>query len=551
MKKIIIDRNIINLLSISLSDKPITDQKKIEMIETLKQLDVPDNTISPLFSVIEGQKGRKETSEEMSQTLEKELGIMDRFFRNAQVDHALKDPIVKKKFLDTFLLHDLANKKEIESFLASTLLEVKDKKSITEAEKVKDRILQVAIKSKLSLSHPVVLLVLSCLFGNNDSCKILKPNSYDKDSYNVYSDIKHLMLFLELKTSETKDVTVEFISLDHGLISFINIIEFVYAKKIQDRKEFNISFVENIFPNIKDEFMLNFLYKELEKNNYEIVLLLFGCCPERKKEIKKIIIDYDIVFEKIKDPDNKAIIYCTKNKVCFNQFFLDKFEKFVCNIMIDIDIFNTELEDKQFDEFLARMASQEKSHCFVEADMNRDKMPEVEKIAWDLMLLATGYAFLHEIGHVVHSNSQEKYVILEQKCDTFANDFMMSNINHFTNNKNEQKMVELKRLLGMLLATTYMLLESTTENISKDSRTHPSLISRIEKIYDQIKKYDDENQGNESIDISILHKFIYYTLLLLMKFHNVEIRTVRDNEPIKEKTKKLIDQIKKHKDLRL
>ena len=64
MPVIILDRNVISLIKDVNSGKVISDSNKLNMLSQLRELDIPENKISSIFSIIEGQKGRVETLEE-------------------------------------------------------------------------------------------------------------------------------------------------------------------------------------------------------------------------------------------------------------------------------------------------------------------------------------------------------------------------------------------------------------------------------------------------------------------------------------------------------
>ena len=69
MPVIILDRNVISLIKDVNSGKVISDSNKLNMLSQLRELDIPENKISSIFSIIEGQKGRVETLEEKKKVL--------------------------------------------------------------------------------------------------------------------------------------------------------------------------------------------------------------------------------------------------------------------------------------------------------------------------------------------------------------------------------------------------------------------------------------------------------------------------------------------------
>ena len=85
-KIILLDRNVISLIKDINSGKAITDSNKLCMVDRLRKLDSSKNKISPIFSIIEGQKGRLESLQEKEETAEIETDELRKFFKNAHVD---------------------------------------------------------------------------------------------------------------------------------------------------------------------------------------------------------------------------------------------------------------------------------------------------------------------------------------------------------------------------------------------------------------------------------------------------------------------------------
>ncbi|HHV7163174.1 TPA: hypothetical protein ACUM3E_001222, partial [Haemophilus influenzae] len=80
MPVIILDRNVISLIKDVNSGKVISDSNKLNMLSQLRELDIPENKISSIFSIIEGQKGRVETLEEKESVAQLETTALKIFF---------------------------------------------------------------------------------------------------------------------------------------------------------------------------------------------------------------------------------------------------------------------------------------------------------------------------------------------------------------------------------------------------------------------------------------------------------------------------------------
>lgn len=84
----LLDRNVVDVIKTYCNGNQtrFDDKNKKEMLEFLKTIDTKENAISPLFSIVEGQKGRQENTEEKENCLEKEATAVNSFFKNAKTD---------------------------------------------------------------------------------------------------------------------------------------------------------------------------------------------------------------------------------------------------------------------------------------------------------------------------------------------------------------------------------------------------------------------------------------------------------------------------------
>lgn len=91
----ILDRNVVNLIKDynNNKEKVITDKDKKDLLDELKSIDKAENTITPSFSIIEGEHGKPQTKkEEIYNVINKEIGEIRCFFQKAK-----PDPIISEK----------------------------------------------------------------------------------------------------------------------------------------------------------------------------------------------------------------------------------------------------------------------------------------------------------------------------------------------------------------------------------------------------------------------------------------------------------------------
>lgn len=100
---------------------------------------------------------------------------------------------------------------------------------------------------------------------------------------------------------------------------------------------------------------------------------------------------------------------------------------------------------------------------------------------FDLTCMATAYVFLHELRHVIFSsdgNAPESPIDEEYACDSFANEFMTSQIKKYSEQSGyPEDKVKMKRAMGIALASAFLLFATAKKNIGGSS-THPPIHGR-------------------------------------------------------------------------
>jgi hypothetical protein len=81
-----LDRNAVSLIKEANVGRIQTVRRKIDFLLCLRELDRSDSYISPLLSIIEGERGREDTTEEKAECQKKESAALRFFCKIATVD---------------------------------------------------------------------------------------------------------------------------------------------------------------------------------------------------------------------------------------------------------------------------------------------------------------------------------------------------------------------------------------------------------------------------------------------------------------------------------
>jgi Peptidase U49 len=100
---------------------------------------------------------------------------------------------------------------------------------------------------------------------------------------------------------------------------------------------------------------------------------------------------------------------------------------------------------------------------------------------YDLILMAGGYAFLHEIRHFQFERDGEvlDYIDQERACDTYARGMMLDKVpDYCASSGYSEELVRAKRIMGILFAKL-VILTVTPRPVWSNSRDHPPVKERI------------------------------------------------------------------------
>lgn len=254
----LVDRNVVSNI------KKITQGSSLERIQDLKWwLDMvsSDNLVfNTLLYAIEGDKRRFPTFEEFKNSFEKAMMEIKCFFPRANFV-TYDEKTYQLVFRDISLIFK-RRKKEAEFLVKASSL-VFQRISDSKLPQTESKILEIAKSEGLDLKSLPVLVVLSCLYENNDGVyfqaarRILKPKSnYTKeDAYNTLADLNALEMFAgsgALFNSSKKFPPFTFTTCDKPIALFGCGLEFNKNEFGDDGLNFNISINEHLFPRLNE-----------------------------------------------------------------------------------------------------------------------------------------------------------------------------------------------------------------------------------------------------------------------------------------------------------
>lgn len=298
----LLDRNVVNIIKTYCNGNQMRfdgkdNAHKKEMLEFLKTIDTKENAISPLFSIVEGQKGRQENTEEKENCLEKEATAINSFFKNAKTDGLfLKNSKETVAELFSKPIEETWDRDAL--FLKEALPKICKVVAPKNKENVKNEIVKIAKKYKIGLLEIPVIVCLACLYESNNIHteemkkllrylienkhllsqsqteyssntgpsnlnnmednnirKILKPKpNYDDDKiiYNVLTDlyiISRKVLIKKALKEKKSTCNIKFLTLDKGLE---NLLEKIDVSVGEDNTDTFI-YCRSLFLSLSDE----------------------------------------------------------------------------------------------------------------------------------------------------------------------------------------------------------------------------------------------------------------------------------------------------------
>lgn len=218
------------------------NNRKAKFIDVLKKYDETQHCFSLLPALMEkvsDSRGLK-PAEEIKKQLIDDINAMRVFFKNAKVYET--DEFILN-FADELMGKPIENKREdFLIFLSLMNDSYKLHNSITPDERIEKarEIIDEAIKLNISPQHPLVIIILACLYGNPSAKKILKfkDNPEKFQAENALADIMLIQRFAKIKLEmeyygaedKLRFPRVEFLTDDIGLS---DLIKYFKPQKVQ------------------------------------------------------------------------------------------------------------------------------------------------------------------------------------------------------------------------------------------------------------------------------------------------------------------------------
>jgi hypothetical protein len=219
-----LDRNAVALIKRNNAGRVEVDQKKAKFLGAISALDRRGTHVTPLLSIIEGERGRDSSIEETRECIEKESAALKQFFRVATTD---SEYLMEN--IDS-VAATLASFKEKDWDRRGALLEAarplfggggqlsEDNFGVVEAA-----VLELVEKHGLRSDDPISVLLLAALYHSVPARRALKLNGRWKGPHNPLSDVHAIsrMAYVHaVGATVDRNVSPVFISLDED-ISFI------------------------------------------------------------------------------------------------------------------------------------------------------------------------------------------------------------------------------------------------------------------------------------------------------------------------------------------
>lgn len=247
----LLDRNIVGLIKDANFGKLETDPVKIRFLRFLRALDRAPEHVSPLLSIIEGEKGRQDTPDEKLAVQQKESAALRTFFKHAVTDSGYLDhhsELTSKTF--THYREGGWEARSVFLERAAPLIAQKVKKD--RRRRTEGALTAEAKAVGLSPDDPIVMLCIACLYGSDEARGVIKP--HELSTYNALNDL-HTLSRIHLMRGIAKrlgyPVRFRFITRDANLHKVLNWIR-VADSKVSARGNVSMSlrYSSRLFPSL-------------------------------------------------------------------------------------------------------------------------------------------------------------------------------------------------------------------------------------------------------------------------------------------------------------
>ncbi|WP_297576242.1 hypothetical protein [uncultured Deefgea sp.] len=249
----LLDRNVIDLIKDLNSGKHITCNKKILMKNFLSEIDVETSSISPILSLVEGQKGRSETFLEKYSVTKKETCEINNYFKRAKTDKEYMHANILD-FSKTFTESRESGWDNLEKFLVYSCKLIGGGVEKGKRQYVKEKIFACSAYNNIPKTHLAVVLSLASLYGSEAAIKVLKPSKIESVLYNVINDIyvlSRVNLIRAIALSQNMlGVNIQYITRDEGLQKVLSCIQVVSVELSENGVQQNIKYRKELFPHL-------------------------------------------------------------------------------------------------------------------------------------------------------------------------------------------------------------------------------------------------------------------------------------------------------------
>lgn len=257
----LLDRNVVSVIKEANAGNPQKGPKQQDMLERLREIDLPQNAISPLLSLIEGEVAREANPSEMLAGLNKETRALATFFHLASTDSAF---LRNAAYTFVHVFTGLREAKEDER--AQLLLQgsrlVVEVVAPARRREIEKKLCEMADALQLERGDPALILLVARLYGSNAARKVVKPNELVRPNgadkvRNVLADI-HLVAFIGTIRAVARQlqisVGIEFLTLDEGLDHVLRSIDIDDSTVIHDGgSSMKLRYLPPLFPELPEE----------------------------------------------------------------------------------------------------------------------------------------------------------------------------------------------------------------------------------------------------------------------------------------------------------
>jgi hypothetical protein len=260
---VLLDRNVVSVIKDANAGKEQKGPKQQRILERLREIDKPQYAVSPILSLIEGERGREDSADEKATGLAKETRALADFFDFASTDsRVLADTAAA--FVSVFTGMRETKTDQRAQLLARGGPLVAQKIAAAKRRDVEEMLRDIAVDLQLDHGDAMLMLLVACLYGNEHARNVIKPTAPGK-AYNVLSDI-HLIPRLELVKIQARKLPipldVQFWTLDEGLDHVLSSVVVASSRIARDGElQMELRYLPRLFPDLAEDEAIDLLQR--------------------------------------------------------------------------------------------------------------------------------------------------------------------------------------------------------------------------------------------------------------------------------------------------